>query len=107
MMLGPEAASQTPKLLLPIGASDPQNANGSAVVESWTQVSWGYLLYTSMGWSKVGRELISEPRGGLRMNAWDGEVVSRSATAKSKADGLVESDMLAVTVELTGKEEMA
>ena len=38
------------------------------------------------------------------MKAWDREVVSRSAPPRYKAGRLVESHVLAATVEVTGKE---
>lgn len=38
------------------------------------------------------------------MKAWDGEVVASLTTHESKAGRLAESDVLAATVEVTGKE---
>lgn len=42
--------------------------------------------------------------GDLKMKAWDGEVVSRSAPPRYVAARLFESDVLAATEEVTGKE---
>ena len=38
------------------------------------------------------------------MKAWEGDVVARMTTPKSKAGRLAESDVLAATADVTGKE---